>query len=59
MQFADNEDLQEEWRAAKRANKLKLVSYIREKTGYIISPDAMFDVQVHYLGKCFYLIYGD
>lgn len=44
--FADNVDLQEEWRAAKRANKLKLVSYIREKTGYIISPDAMFDVQV-------------
>ena len=25
---------------------MKLVSYIREKTGYIISPDAMFDVQV-------------
>lgn len=44
--FADNVELQEEWRAAKRANKMKLVSYIREKTGYIISPDAMFDVQV-------------
>lgn len=25
---------------------MKLVSYIREKTGYIISPGAMFDVQV-------------
>ncbi|XP_062212469.1 alpha-1,4 glucan phosphorylase L isozyme, chloroplastic/amyloplastic-like [Phragmites australis] len=44
--FADNEDLQSEWRAAKRANKMKVVSLIREKTGYIVSPDAMFDVQV-------------
>jgi len=44
--FADNEDLHSEWRAAKRANKMKVVSLIREKTGYIVSPDAMFDVQV-------------
>eukprot|EP01018_Ginkgo_biloba_P011047 Gb_26799 [translate_table: standard] len=45
-QFADNADLQKEWQAAKRANKVKLVSYIRDKTGYLISPDAMFDIQV-------------
>uniref|UniRef100_A0A0E0KJ81 Alpha-1,4 glucan phosphorylase n=1 Tax=Oryza punctata TaxID=4537 RepID=A0A0E0KJ81_ORYPU len=44
--FADDEDLQSEWRAAKKANKMKVVSLIREKTGYIVSPDAMFDVQV-------------
>ncbi|XP_066367078.1 alpha-1,4 glucan phosphorylase L isozyme, chloroplastic/amyloplastic-like isoform X1 [Miscanthus floridulus] len=44
--FADNEDLHSEWRAAKKANKMKVVSLIREKTGYIVSPDAMFDVQV-------------
>ncbi|KAG8098232.1 hypothetical protein GUJ93_ZPchr0013g37951 [Zizania palustris] len=44
--FADNEDLQSEWRAAKKANKMKVVSLIRDKTGYIVSPDAMFDVQV-------------
>ncbi|XP_010258124.1 PREDICTED: alpha-1,4 glucan phosphorylase L-2 isozyme, chloroplastic/amyloplastic [Nelumbo nucifera] len=44
--FADNEDLQTEWRAAKRSNKLKVVSLIKEKTGYIVSPDAMFDIQV-------------
>uniref|UniRef100_A0A0D6QZS8 Alpha-1,4 glucan phosphorylase n=1 Tax=Araucaria cunninghamii TaxID=56994 RepID=A0A0D6QZS8_ARACU len=44
--FADNKDLHKEWRAAKRANKLKLVSYIKEKTGYIINPDSMFDIQV-------------
>ncbi|XP_057491299.1 alpha-1,4 glucan phosphorylase L isozyme, chloroplastic/amyloplastic-like [Actinidia eriantha] len=44
--FADNEDLQIEWRAAKRSNKMKIVSFLKEKTGYSISPDAMFDVQV-------------
>ncbi|KAH7848037.1 hypothetical protein Vadar_033111 [Vaccinium darrowii] len=44
--FADNEDLQSEWRAAKRSNKMKVVSFLQEKTGYYISPDAMFDVQV-------------
>lgn len=27
-------------------NKKKIVSFIKEKTGYIVSPDAMFDVQV-------------
>ncbi|TVT97459.1 hypothetical protein EJB05_57280, partial [Eragrostis curvula] len=44
--FGDDKDLQSEWRAAKRANKMKVVSLIREKTGYIVSADAMFDVQV-------------
>lgn len=44
--FADDKDLQSEWRAAKRSNKLKIVSFIKEKTGYVVSPDAMFDVQV-------------
>lgn len=46
QQFADNEDLQSEWREAKRRNKIKVASFIKEKTGYIVSPDAMFDVQV-------------
>ncbi|KAK1438912.1 hypothetical protein QVD17_04724 [Tagetes erecta] len=44
--FADNEDLQREWRAAKRINKLKVVSFLKEKTGYSVSPDVMFDIQV-------------
>ncbi|GJX38577.1 alpha-1,4 glucan phosphorylase L-2 isozyme, chloroplastic/amyloplastic, partial [Tanacetum coccineum] len=44
--FADNEDLQSEWRKAKRINKEKMVSFLKEKTGYLVSPDAMFDVQV-------------
>ncbi|XP_021807585.1 alpha-1,4 glucan phosphorylase L-2 isozyme, chloroplastic/amyloplastic-like [Prunus avium] len=44
--FADNEDLQSEWREAKRRNKIKVASFLKEKTGYLINPDAMFDVQV-------------
>ncbi|KAL5987655.1 Alpha-1,4 glucan phosphorylase L isozyme, chloroplastic/amyloplastic [Asimina triloba] len=44
--FADNEDFQREWRAAKKINKVKVVQLIKERTGYIVSPDAMFDVQV-------------
>ncbi|XP_010502963.1 PREDICTED: alpha-glucan phosphorylase 1 [Camelina sativa] len=44
--FADNEDLQSEWRSAKKKNKLKVVSLIKERTGYTVSPDAMFDIQI-------------
>lgn len=25
---------------------MKVVSFLKEKTGYLVSPDAMFDVQV-------------
>ncbi|KAJ4760082.1 hypothetical protein LUZ62_070457 [Rhynchospora pubera] len=45
-QFAENEELHEEWREAKRTNKIRVASMIRERTGYIVSPDAMFDIQV-------------
>ncbi|XP_047313524.1 alpha-1,4 glucan phosphorylase L isozyme, chloroplastic/amyloplastic [Impatiens glandulifera] len=44
--FADNEELHNEWRAAKRSNKMKVVALIKERTGYSVSPDAMFDIQV-------------
>ncbi|XP_042392766.1 alpha-1,4 glucan phosphorylase L isozyme, chloroplastic/amyloplastic-like isoform X1 [Zingiber officinale] len=44
--FADNEDLHLEWRAVKRNNKTKVASFIKEKTGYMVSPDSMFDIQV-------------
>lgn len=47
-QFSDNEDLQTEWREAKRNNKIKVVSFLKEKTGYSVVPDAMFDIQVCY-----------
>ena len=48
-QFADNEDLQSEWIESKRRNKINVASFIKEKTGYVVSPDAMFDVQVSFL----------
>ncbi|CAA3032574.1 alpha-1,4 glucan phosphorylase L isozyme, chloroplastic amyloplastic, partial [Olea europaea subsp. europaea] len=44
--WIDNEDLQIEWRAAKRSNKIKVSAFLKEKTGYSVSPDAMFDIQV-------------
>ncbi|CAL5391610.1 unnamed protein product [Camellia sinensis] len=49
--FADNEELQSEWREAKRSNKMKVVSFLKEKTGYIVNPDAMFDVQVSFVNS--------
>ena len=36
----------EEWRAIKRANKTALAGIIRERTGVVVNPDAIFDVQV-------------
>ncbi|GLU09523.1 hypothetical protein SLE2022_333740 [Rubroshorea leprosula] len=45
-QFSDNEDLQSEWKEAKRRNKVKVASFLKEKTGYVVNPNAMFDVQV-------------
>ncbi|XP_021757075.1 alpha-1,4 glucan phosphorylase L-2 isozyme, chloroplastic/amyloplastic-like isoform X1 [Chenopodium quinoa] len=44
--FADNLELQSEWREAKRINKMKVADFLKEKTGYLVNPDAMFDVQV-------------
>ncbi|KAK4271938.1 hypothetical protein QN277_020556 [Acacia crassicarpa] len=44
--FADNEDMQIQWSEAKRSNKMKVVEFLKEKTGYSVSPDAMFDIQV-------------
>jgi len=38
-----------QWREAKRSNKVKVAAFIREKAGYSVSPDAMFDIQV----RCF------
>ncbi|KAF9684206.1 hypothetical protein SADUNF_Sadunf04G0093800 [Salix dunnii] len=44
--FSDNEEFQVQWKAAKRSNKMKVISFLKEKTGYSVSPDAMFDIQV-------------
>ncbi|HVN25288.1 MAG TPA: glycogen/starch/alpha-glucan phosphorylase [Syntrophorhabdales bacterium] len=44
--LAKDKKFQEEFRAAKRANKVDLAGYIRARVGIDISPDSMFDVQV-------------
>jgi starch phosphorylase len=37
---------QQEWRGIKRANKVVLAGVIRERTGVLVDPDAIFDIQV-------------
>ncbi|CAM6036663.1 unnamed protein product [Sphagnum compactum] len=44
--FADNKELHKEWIAAKTARKEKLAAYIKDKTGYTVSPSSLFDIQV-------------
>ncbi len=45
-QFADNPDFQQRFREIKHLHKTKLVTVIKELTGYDVSPDAIFDVQI-------------
>ncbi|MEO8883876.1 MAG: glycogen/starch/alpha-glucan phosphorylase, partial [Devosia sp.] len=43
---ADDPGFQDQFRAVKRANKERLADIIKERVGVVVSPDAMFDVQV-------------
>ncbi len=44
--FADDRGFQEEWRRVKRENKRDLAAFIRERTGIIVDPESVFDIQV-------------
>ncbi len=44
--LADDPDLQEEWRAIKRHNKLQLSAYIHDRLGLPTDPESIFDVLV-------------
>jgi len=44
--IADDRDFRQAWRAAKRSNKERLATLIRERTGVEADPESMFDVQV-------------
>jgi starch phosphorylase len=44
--FADDASFQDQWRAIKLANKRCLAGIIKQRTGMIVSPESMFDVQV-------------
>jgi starch phosphorylase len=47
--FADDSDFQTEWRQIKRNNKARLADVIRDRTGTIVDPDSLFDIQVSLL----------
>jgi len=44
--FADDPDFLEEWQQVKKANKQKQVKRVYNKTGVVLDPDSIFDVQV-------------
>jgi glycogen phosphorylase len=44
--LADEAEFQQQWRAAKFTNKQRLAALIAERTGTIVSPESLFDVQV-------------
>ena len=44
--YAGNADFQARFAAVKRANKVRLARTIRERVGVLVSPDAMFDIQI-------------
>jgi len=44
--FLDDKRFCDEWRRIKYENKVKLASIIRNRTGVVVKPDSMFDIQV-------------
>ena len=45
-EYAENAEFQKQWRAIKLKNKKKLAKLIEEKTGTVVSPNSLFDIQV-------------
>ena len=43
---ADDPSFQDQFKAVKRANKVALAQVIKDRLGIVVSPDALFDVQV-------------
>ena len=44
--FADDREFQGEWRQVKCDNKRDLAALIQERTGILVDPDSLFDIQV-------------
>jgi len=44
--FASDTDFQTEWKAIKTANKQRLAHFIKARTGVIVDPGSLFDIQV-------------
>ncbi len=45
-EFIDDEEFRRSWQKIKLNNKMRLGQYIRDKTGVVVAPESMFDVQV-------------
>lgn len=44
--FADNKAFRQRYRQIKHDNKVRLADYIKRVTGIVVSPEALFDVQI-------------
>ena len=44
--LADDADFQRDWQAVKADNKRALAGLIKERTGIIVDPHSLFDIQV-------------
>ncbi|MCX7826522.1 MAG: glycogen/starch/alpha-glucan family phosphorylase, partial [Verrucomicrobiae bacterium] len=44
--LADDAEFQRQWREVKLANKRRLAAVLRERTGVVVDPETMFDIQV-------------
>jgi starch phosphorylase len=44
--FADDAGFQKKWQKIKKDNKSKLASVIKDRTGIVVDPDSLFDIQV-------------
>jgi starch phosphorylase len=44
--FADDAGFQQKWRTVKAENKVALAALIKERTGVIVDPGSLFDIQV-------------
>lgn len=45
-ELADDTSFQQEWRVIKQQNKQTLAAMIQARTGIVVDPDSMFDIQV-------------
>ncbi len=44
--FADDKDFRQAWHEVKQANKQALAATIEKRTGIVVSPESLFDIQV-------------